>query len=166
MTRHRMALTLTTAALALTACTAAPAADVADVAVEAYALQEVGLETGLAEAAAPAPSASAADGERRRGPAARRHLRKNTLHGEFTVQGKDGVRTVVVQRGAVTAVDGRAVTVKSADGWTLTWTLASDVRVRQDRTKADVAAVRTGAQVGVAGARDGDTATARLVVVG
>jgi hypothetical protein len=29
-----------------------------------------------------------------------------------------------------------------------------------------VAAVKAGAQVGVAGAKDGDTATARLVVVG
>jgi hypothetical protein len=133
MTRTRMVLILTTAALGLTACTAAPAADVADVTGEVFAMEQVGLETGLAGAAAPAPSESAADGERRHGPAVRRHLRRNTLHGEITVQGRDGVRTVVVQRGAVTAVDGRAVTVKSADGWTLTWTLGDDVRVRQDR---------------------------------
>jgi hypothetical protein len=165
MTRTRIALsTLGLAAVVgLSACATAPAPDVAD---EALALREVGLESGLAEAPAPSPSASAADGKRRdRAPGARRHLRKNTLHGEITVQGKDGVRTVVVQRGAVTAVDGRSVSVKSADGYAVTWTLGDKVRVRQDKKKADAAAVKVGAQVGLAGAKEGETTTARLVLI-
>jgi hypothetical protein len=133
------------------------------VADEAVALREVGLESGLTEAPAPSASASADDGKRKNG--ARRHLRKNTLHGETTVQGKDGVRTIVVQRGAVTAVDGRTVSVKSADGYALTWTLGDKVRVRQDKKKVDVAALKVGAQVGLAGAKDGATTTARLVLI-
>jgi hypothetical protein len=168
MTRNHLALTLSTLGLAgvlsLTACGAAPAATgAADLADEAYALQAVGLETGLA--AAPAPSASAGDKDTRRGSAARRYLRKNTLHGEFTVQAKDGVRTVVVQRGAVTAVDGTTVSVRSTDGYALTWSLHEKVRVRQDKKKADVAGIRVGAEVGVAGAKDGDATVARLVVI-
>jgi hypothetical protein len=156
-----MALTLTTLGLAgllsLTACGGGPAADVSD---EAYALQEVGLATGL-EAAAPAPSTPARDGR-----AARKFLRKNTLHGEMTVQGKDGVRTVVVQRGAVSAVDGATFTVKSSDGFTLTWTLGDKVRVVQDKEEVETGAVKVGATVGVAGAKDGAVTTARLVAIG
>lgn len=166
MTRTRMALTFTTLGLAgllsLTACGGA-AADVSD---EAYALQAVGLETGL-EQAAPAPSAgpaAAASGKRDR--AARKLLRKNTLHGEITVQGKDAVRTVVVQRGTVTAVDAGTLSVKSSDGFALTWTLGDKLKVVQDKKKVEASAVKVGAAVGVAGAKDGTVTTARLVAIG
>ncbi len=189
MTRTRTALTLTTLGLAgllvLPACGAAPGAgagtaaagtaeaSAADVAAEALVLQAVGLETELGapaaldDSAAPdpsaAPSASAAGKERR--PGIRKFLRKNTLHGETTVQGKDGVRTVVVQRGTVTATDATTVSVKSTDGFTLTWTLGDKLRVVQNRAKADRSAVKVGAEIGVAGAKTGDTSTARLIVV-
>lgn len=176
MTRTRIALTLTslgvTGLLTLTACGAgagAPgvsAATVTDVAGEAYALQEVGLETGLE--ADPGASASAAPvkDKRRKHVGARRFLRKNTLHGELTVQGKDGVRTVLVQRGTVTAVTATTVSVKSTDGFALTWTFGDKLRVVQDRKSAGAAAIKTGAEVGVAGAEDGDKSVARLVAIG
>ncbi|MBB4761035.1 hypothetical protein ACFQFC_33300 [Amorphoplanes digitatis] len=179
MTRTRIALTLTTLGLtgllALTACgggagsTGASSATIADVAGEAYALQAVGLETGLetgleAEPAAPA-SAGPGEDKGRRHPGARRFLRKNTLHGELTVQGKDGVRTVVVQRGTVTAVDGDTVSVKSSDGFALTWTFGDKLRVVQDRKAVETAAIKTGAEVGVAGRKDGDKNVARLIAV-
>jgi hypothetical protein len=92
-------------------------------------------------------------------------LRKNTLHGEMTVQRKDGVRTIVVQRGTVTAVDGRTVTVKSSDGFALTWTLGEPIRVVRDKKPADLSAVQAGAEVGVAGAKEGGTAVARRIVL-
>ncbi len=166
MTRTRMALTCTTLGLAgllgLSACGAAPSAT-AGVADEAVALQAVGLLS-----AEPSPSAtaapSAAPGEQRR-PGVRKFLRKNTLHGETTVQGRNGVRTIVVQRGTVTAAAATSVTVKSTDGFTLTWTLGDKLRVVQNRAKADRSAVKVGAEVGVAGAKTGDTTTARLVVL-
>src|SRR4051794_8026919 len=106
MTRNRLVLILTTAAtlFAVSACGAAPAAptSAAAVADEAAALQAVGLETGLAPAASPSPSAAPGH---HKAKGARKFLRKNTLHGEMTVQGKDGVKKIVVQRGTVTTVD-------------------------------------------------------------
>jgi len=173
MTRTRIALTLTTLSLAgllgLTACgvgagpTGAPAVAAADLADEAYALTAVGMSTSLEDDPAPAASDSATLGERRR--AARKFLRKNTLHGEMTVQGKNGVKTVVVQRGTVTAVDATSVSVKSTDGFTQTWTLGDPLRVVQNRKAADAAAIKTGAEVGVAGKKDGDKTVARLVAI-
>jgi len=169
MTRTRIALTLTTLGaaglLALSGCGAgaapagAPAAAAADVADEAYALAAVGLETE------PAPSASAGADRARKHPGARKFLRKNTLHGEMTVQGKDGVKTVVVQRGTVTAVDATTVSVKSADGFAQTWTFGDKLRVVQDRKAVATSAIKTGVEVGVAGVKDGDTSAARLVAI-
>jgi hypothetical protein len=156
-----MALILTTLGLAgllgLPGCGAGAVQTVAaDVADEAIALQALGLQT------APAPSASAEPGRRH---GIRKHLRKNTLHGEMTVQGKDGVRTIVVQRGTVTAADAESVSVRSADGFALTWTLGDELRVVQARNKVELSAVKVGAEVGVAGARTGDASTARLIAV-
>ena len=138
----------------------------ADVSDEAYALQAVGLETGLGADPKPAPSASAAPSNRlehRR--AIRRYLRKNTLHGEVVVQGKDGVKTIVVQRGTVTAVTSTGVSVKSTDGFVLTWTFGDQLRVLQDRKTVQAGAVKTGAEIGIAGTKDGSTSSARLIVV-
>jgi hypothetical protein len=171
-----MALTLSTLGIAgllgLTACgpggagVAAPLAAVADLSDEATALQAVGFETGL-EAATPAPSAStgkaAKKGDRRH--AVRKFLRKNTLHGEVTVQGKDGTRTVVVQRGTVTAVTSGGVSVKSTDGFALTWTFGDELRVVQDKKSVPTSTLKVGGEIGVAGAKDGEATAARLIAV-
>jgi hypothetical protein len=163
MTGTRMALTLTTfglvGVLGLTGCGAGPAP--ADVAGESSALQALG-QTGIE--ATPAPSASAAD--RREHRAIRRYLRRNTLHGEMTVQGRNGVKTVVVQRGTVTAVGGGRVSVTSADGFALTWTLGDTVRVVQDKHRTGVSAVKAGVTAGLAGTEAGPATTARLIVIG
>lgn len=178
MTRHRTALTVTalglTGLLGLTACTApdaaapdaAPAAAAADLSGEAVALNAVGLTTGLEQAPAPSAAASAAPGRKGgEGRAVRKYLHKNTLHGEMTVQGKAGPRTVVVQRGAVTAVTATELSVKSTDGFTLTWALGDRVRVVKDKKKVDAAAVTVGAQIGVAGQKEGSATSARLIAV-
>jgi hypothetical protein len=144
MTRTRLLALGLTALLALTACGATPPA----------------AATG--PAAAPEPSASAPAARRDKGDGLRRFLKKNTLHGEITVQRKAGVETIVVQRGQVTAVDGASLSVKSADGFTRTWTRDDRTRVRQDRRTADPGAIKAGSQVGVAGTG----ATARLIVLG
>ncbi|MFG1603565.1 hypothetical protein [Actinoplanes sp. NPDC049265] len=143
----------------------APAAVDSSLGDEAAALQAVGYETEVAPG--PSGQASAApDRKDKRRLAARKFLRRNTLHGEMTVQGKDGVRTVVVQRGTVTATDGKTLTVKSSDGFTLTWNVTADLRVVQDRKKVDASAIKNGAAIGVAGAKDSAATTARLVVIG
>ncbi|GAB1693224.1 hypothetical protein [Krasilnikovia sp. M28-CT-15] len=174
MTRTRIALTVTTVSLAallgLTACGAGPstpATAAADVSDEATALAQVGFETGLEDDSA--PSTTASTGPKKRGPGqgtGRRFLKKNTLHGEVTVQTKqNGVKTVVVQRGTVTAASADGVTVKSTDGFAQTWSFGDKVKVVQNRKPAETSAIKTGAQVGVAGLKDGDTATARLIVI-
>jgi hypothetical protein len=161
MIRHRIALTLTTAGLAglltLTGCGTPGAGPAADVADETAALQTVALQSE------PSAAPGKPGGHH---PGARRLLRKNTLHGEVTVQGKDGVRTIAVQRGTVTAVDAKSVSVKSSDGFAQTWTFGDELRVRQDKKKVAVDAVKTGATVGVAGRKEGDATVARLIVVG
>ncbi|MET0492465.1 MAG: hypothetical protein ABW000_04975 [Actinoplanes sp.] len=153
--------------LTLSACggapQAAPAAAAVDVADEAQALTAVGFTAEVT----PAPSASAATEKagKQRLPGLRKHLRKNTLHGEIAVQGKDAVRTIVVQRGTVTAVDAAGVTVKSTDGFTQTWTFGDKLKVVQAKKAVEVSAVKTGAEVGVAGAKDGDKSVARLIAI-
>jgi hypothetical protein len=167
MTRTRILLTVSSlglaAVLGLGGCATAPTANVSD---EVAALQAIGFDTGLAAEPTPAPSASAAPraGKQRRA-AVRKYLRKNTLHGEITVQGKDGTRTIVVQRGTVTAVSAGAVSVRSVDGYALTWTYGDKLRVVQDRKTVATTALKSGAQIGVAGTRNGAATAARLIVI-
>jgi hypothetical protein len=174
MTRTRMALSLCALGLAgavgLAGCGVAagtPANVVtADLADEAAALQTVGFDTGLA--ADPAPSASAAAGApKAKHPrvAIRKYLRKNTLHGSITVQGKDGVKTIVVQRGTITAVTSTGVTVKSTDGFAATWTFGDPLRIVQDKKKVETSALKTGETIGVAGLQNASATDARLIAI-
>lgn len=163
MRRTLVALGLT-GALAVAGCglqpAGAPASDTAaaDVADAAIALQQVGFDTGPA-----GTSAGTGDAPRK---ALRKYLRKNTLHGEVAIQTRnDGVKTIVVQRGAVTAVTSTGISVKSTDGFALTWTFDDKLRVVQDKKKVETSAIKTGAQIGIAGVKDGDASAARLIAV-
>jgi hypothetical protein len=178
MTRTRVGLAVVTAligaagALGLAAC--GPAVDATALTPEGQALAAIGfdgadLSVGAREEPQADPSASASrdragDGPRRRGL---RHgmLRKNTLHGEVVVQTKDGTKTIDVQRGTVTAIDDKTVTVKSADGFTLTWTLGTPLHVVEHRTTVQASAVKVGTEIGVAGTKDGGTTTAHVIII-
>jgi hypothetical protein len=152
--------------LGITACgspAGSPAATI-ELAAEAQTLSVLGVESGLETLGAAAPSQEAAKKDGKRGPA-RQLLRKNSLHGELTVNTKDGVRTVAAQRGTVTAVTDTGVTVKSTDGFTATWAFGDKLRVRQAKQDAERGAVKNGVEVAVAGAKNGDAFTARLIVV-
>lgn len=145
--------------------------DTADLAWPAQALQAVGLaEEDLApsafvETAGPGrPNAGGPARPQGRHPRLR-YVFQHALHGEATVRTEEGVRTVVAQRGTVTAVSGSTITVVSADDFTLAWTIASGTVVIVNRARAEIGAVAVGAEVGVAGFREGDTVHARLVVV-
>ncbi|MEU4241194.1 hypothetical protein [Actinoplanes sp. NPDC026619] len=162
MKRTLLALSLT-AALALAGCGAAaastPASTSDDVSDAAVALQQVGFETGLAD------TASAATGEAPR-KTLRKYLRRNTLHGEVVIDTKkNGKQTVVVQRGSVTAVTADSVSVKSTDGFALTWKFGDKLRLVQDRKTISASALKTGAEIGIAGTKDGSVASARLIAV-
>jgi hypothetical protein len=164
MTRTRISRTVITlgltALLGLTACAAAPGAAGA------------GGPAPAVPAAATAPSAPSTNkadkadraDKVRTGGAARKLLRRNTLHGELTLQTRKGVHTVVVQRGTVTAVTATTLTVTSTDGSAQIWTVTGAVRIRKDQKKADRSALTDGATVRVTGARAGATTTARLIV--
>jgi len=130
---------------------------------DATALTAVGFATDdLAPAADPAPSAQP---HALRPGKLRRELAHHVLHGEVVVQTKNGDKTIDVQRGTVTAVTDTTVTVKSSDGVTWTWTFGDPLRVVQHGQKADKSAVQTGAEIGIAGAKNGSTVTANLIVI-
>jgi hypothetical protein len=111
------------------------------------------------------PGATAPAHPRARRLALRRALRGKVEHGEVVVKTKDGDKTVEIQRGTVTAIDSHTVTVKSADGFSLTWTIGTPIHVIEHRTSVQPSAVTAGAQVGVAGTKSGGTVTATLIVI-
>ncbi|MFD1370356.1 hypothetical protein [Actinoplanes sichuanensis] len=162
MARTSVQVLIFAVALAVTGCGAQAPAHVADAAIEMAALQEVGFDAG--DAGDVGPAASDSPGVRPR--AVRRLLRQNTLHGEVVVRTREGEdRTIVVQRGEVTTADDKGFTVKSSDGYVLTWTFGDPLRVAQNREKTERSAVKAGVQVGVGGVRDGSAVTARLIIV-
>ncbi|WP_446217454.1 hypothetical protein [Micromonospora sp. IBHARD004] len=139
--------------------------DAADLDVEPVAAPAA-ADPGASAEAGPKDRRGARGQEWRNRHRARVLLRKNTLHGEVVVQTKDGgTKTVAVQRGQVTAIDGKSMTVKSTDGFTMTWTFGEDLRVVERRTTIQSTDIKVGTTVGVAGAKDGDGGVARLVVV-
>jgi hypothetical protein len=151
----------------------------ADLSPEGQALAALGFQPGDIEPAGypaeaspdPSPSASAGAGKEHARPGGRkRHLnrvllRRNTLHGEVVVQTKDGTKTILVQRGQVTAINDTTMTVKSSDGYTVTWTFGDPIRVLERRNTVQPKDVAVGTQVGVAGTKDGGTSTAKLIVI-
>ena len=118
------------------------------------------------------PDASAAPKKgNRRHPSLRRLLirratiAKHVEHGSVTVATRNGNKTIDVQRGTITAISSTSMTVKSADGFTLTWTFGDKIRVLENRSTIQPTDVKAGETVGVAGEKSGSTETARLVVI-
>lgn len=175
-------LAATVAVFGLSACgrtAGGGAGDVADqemtnLSWDGQALEAIGFaEPDLLAAEtinAPAPAAATpspkADGRRHpRLHRLRNAFGRNVQHGEAVVTTEEGTKTVVVQRGTVTAINDTSVTVKSADGFTLTWKFGDPFHVVEHRTKIQASAIAVGTQVGVAGAKEGDATVARLLVV-
>jgi len=141
---------------------------------DAQALEAIGfaepdlVAADTINAQAPAAATPSAKADGRRHPRLNR-LRtvfgRNVQHGEAVVTTEEGTKTVVVQRGTVTAINDTSVTVKSADGFTLTWKFGNPLHVVEHRTKIQPSAIAVGTQVGVAGAKEGDATVARLLVV-
>jgi hypothetical protein len=78
-----------------------------------------------------------------------------SAHGEVTTPGGNGQsQTLVFQAGDVTAVSSSSVTLKSADGFTQTYPVTSDTRVRG----GSISSVRAGDHVLVVAHKDGNTA--------
>jgi hypothetical protein len=121
--------------------------------------------------AAPAPGDK---GDRPRFPGARgrlggalgRGLAGDALHGEFVVKDKDGkVVTRVVQHGQVTAVSTTSVSLKSDDGFTGTYAVNGDTRVRVGGDNAAISGVKTGNEAWIVATKDGSASTATTLAV-
>ena len=85
------------------------------------------------------------------------------LHGTFVVPDADGgYRTVVTQRGEVTAVSDTSLTVRSEDGFVATYRITDDTDVLGGA--GGVADLAEGDQVGVGADRKAAVTTARHVV--
>ena len=84
---------------------------------------------------------------------------RGALHGEFVVpDGNGGFRTMVVQRGEVTAVSRTEITVVSEDKFSATYAVTEDTLVNAARD--GIATIKKGAKVSVAATKVGDKATA------
>lgn len=132
-----------------------------------------GVSAGLAyanptETPAPTPSAtptasvSPSPEPQQDGPKARRGLLGRALHGEVTLAGRKH-RVVVFQRGPAEKVSRTSLTLKSADGYTATYVLEADTKVRKDGEPATVADLEAGDRIRVVATRDGDKLTALRV---
>ncbi|QUQ72206.1 hypothetical protein JJ691_99940 [Kutzneria sp. CA-103260] len=96
-------------------------------------------------------------------PAKAKHhkaLLGRVAHGEVTLNGKDH-RVIDVQRGQVQSVSSTSITVKSDDGFTATYTVNGDSKVRKDGKAAAIGDVHTGDKVGITAtkANGADTVT-------
>ena len=89
----------------------------------------------------------------------------NTLHGEGMIKTKGGTQPVAMQHGTVTSVSDSSITLKSADGYTKTWSLNKSVHVVEHRTTLQPNSIKVGTDLIVAGPRQGTTFTASVVVV-
>ncbi len=86
----------------------------------------------------------------------------SAVHGQIVVpKPGGGFQTVDVQRGAVTAVSGTSITLKSADGFTKTYTVTSSTLV--DAQRSGIGSVKVGNQVAVSAVQSGSGATASSI---
>lgn len=89
------------------------------------------------------------------------------LHGQFTVKTATGTQVVDVQTGAVTGTTSHgsqhAITVKSSDGYTQTYTVTSSTRIGKNGQKATISDIATGDTVRVFATNDNGTLTAQLI---
>jgi hypothetical protein len=92
----------------------------------------------------------------------RRGLLARALHGEVTLAGKQH-RVVVFQRGPATKVDGSALTVRSADGYTATYVIGTETKVRKNRAAATAADLEADDRIYVVAVKDGSTLEALRV---
>jgi hypothetical protein len=85
------------------------------------------------------------------------------IHGQFVAaKPGGGYQTIDIQRGTVTAVSTRSLTVKSRDGYTRTYQVTSSTKV--DAQRADIGSVKAGQTVSVLATVRGSSATATQIV--
>src|SRR4051812_35150684 len=89
------------------------------------------------------------------------------LHGQATVQAPTGgTKVMSLQTGAITAISGSQVTVKSTDGFTTTYTVDKDTRIVLRGTQGALSSLKSGDTVPVLAVKSGSSWTAKAVRVG
>jgi hypothetical protein len=96
----------------------------------------------------------------------RHGLGRRVLHGEVTVQTKEGIKTLVMAYGQVTALSRDAITIKSSDGVQTSFGIDGATRFGFRDQPAPSAELKVGQDALVAGEKSGDRTTARRVVTG
>ncbi|HTI20153.1 MAG TPA: hypothetical protein VL652_04130 [Kutzneria sp.] len=91
-----------------------------------------------------------------------RPLLGRVAHGEVTLNGKNH-KVVDVQRGAVQTVSATSISVKSDDGFTATYTVNGDTKVRKGGKQAAIGDVHTGDKVGIVATKADGALTATRV---
>jgi hypothetical protein len=104
----------------------------------------------------PAPTAPA------KAKAKHRQLLGHVAHGEVTLNGKDH-KVVDVQRGDVQSVSTTAISVKSDDGFTATYTVNNDTKIRKGGKQSAIGDVHTGDKVAVVATKANGATTATRV---
>ena len=88
------------------------------------------------------------------------------VQGQFTIQTRDGLKTLAYERGVIQSVNsGKSFVVKSADGTTWTWDIVSSTVVRDRQGKVSQSNLSTGTPVWVGGPVLSGAKDARLVVL-
>ncbi|MEV6606127.1 hypothetical protein [Kutzneria sp. NPDC051319] len=116
---------------------------------------------GVAYAVSSAPTSTSTPAASPATPAKAKHHRQllgHVAHGEVTLNGKDH-RVVDVQRGEVQSVSSTSIAVKSDDGFTATYTVNNDTKVRKGGKQSAIGDVHTGDKVGVVATKANGTAT-------
>ena len=81
-------------------------------------------------------------------------------HGEATVSTNSGYQIIDIQRGTVDSVSSGQLTVRSADGFSATYTVDSSTKIRKNRKTVDINQVVVNDRVMVLATNSGNTATA------
>ncbi len=124
-----------------------------------------GIGAGLAyadpsdPAPKPTPTASATPTEKakpRDEVRKRRGLLATALHGEVTLAGKQH-RLVLFQRGPALKASETSLAVRSADGYTATYVVGAETKVRKNQNKATAADLEVDDRIFVVAVKDGST---------
>jgi hypothetical protein len=94
-----------------------------------------------------------------------RILIHRTLHGQITIETKNGSKTLAFERGAVQSVAANSLVVRAADGTTWTWVLSSATRVIKACQRVGLSTLAVGQRVVVLGEVSGGSDQARRVLI-
>jgi hypothetical protein len=129
----------------------------------AATLALLGIGGGVALADTTSPTTTPSTNGKQSQAKQHKGLLAHTAHGQFTLNGPKH-QVVDVQRGQVQSVDGKSITVKSNDGFTATYTVDSNTKVRKDKKTAAINQVAAGDQVLVMADKNGSADTAKRIV--